>query len=97
MASSSTLMPEAVSSLTRVWRVKPRSYTYLPMQRLALPHIIPSDPSALKMRMEKSASGLGERPMSTRPSLPMPMCGRLQAMAAASGSAMAYSAVSTKM
>ena len=97
MASSSTLMPDAVSRRTRVWSVRPRSYTYLPMQRLALPHISPSEPSALKMRMVKSASGVSARPMSTRPSLPMPMWERLQAMDAAWGSGMAHCAVSTKI
>ena len=33
----------------------PLSYRYLPTQRMPLPHIFASLPSALKMRMEKSA------------------------------------------
>ena len=58
------------------------------MQRLALPHIMASEPSALKMRMEKSASGTGLRSMSTSPSEPMPLWRSLHAMAQACGSAM---------
>ena len=53
------------------------------MQRLALPHILASEPSALKMRMLKSA--LPDEPISTSPSLPMPVWGRLHATASSSG------------
>jgi len=37
--------------------VNPYSYTYLPTQRLPLPHIIASEPSALNIRILKSAFG----------------------------------------
>ena len=53
------------------------------MHRLALPHILASEPSALKMRMLKSA--LSERPISTRPSLPIPVCGALHFFESFSG------------
>lgn len=62
----------------------------------ALPHIMASEPSALKMRIEKSAPLVIEGlPMSTNPSLPMPVCGALHLMAAALGSGMLYNKVST--
>ena len=46
----------------------------------ALPHIIASEPSALNMRMEKSASADTGRPISTSPSLPMPLWRELHFM-----------------
>ena len=39
----------------------------------ALPHIMASLPSALKMRMVKSASGIELLPIKTNPSEPMPL------------------------
>ena len=54
-----------------------------------------SEPSALNMRMVKSASGTREQPMSTSPSAPMPVWGELHATAAAAGSATSLSRVST--
>ena len=65
------------------------------MHREALPHIIASEPSALKMRMEKSASGIGLLSMSTNPSLPMPLWRLLQAMAAVDGLPMVNRMAST--
>ena len=44
--------PESVSNLIVVLSVIPFSYRYLAMHRLALPHIIASEPSALKIRIE---------------------------------------------
>ena len=46
-------------------------YAYLPTQRLPFPHIIASEPSALKIRMLKSA--LSELPINISPSLPIPV------------------------
>ncbi len=90
-----TLTTSAV--LLRSLLVSPFSYRYLPMHRDALPHIMASDPSASKMRIEKSAStpssGL---PINTSPSLPyacMVSCSML--CAAFDGSGMAYFCVST--
>ena len=66
------------------------------MHLLALPHIIASDPSALKMCIEKSACDVSEGfPMSTKPSLAMPKWGRLHAMAAFSGCGMTSLSVLT--
>ena len=65
------------------------------MQRDALPHIIASEPSALKMRMEKSASGTGDAPISTSPSEPIPLWRSLQRMAAFEGFCMGYCMVLT--
>ena len=47
----SVLTPESVSRRISVRSVRPRSWRYLPMQREAFPHIMASEPSALKMRM----------------------------------------------
>ena len=47
--------PAAVSIVSSVFFVSPRSNTYLPTQRIPLPHISPSLPSALKIRIRKSA------------------------------------------
>ena len=91
--SFSILMPDRVSRVTAVWEVRPYSYKYLPMQRLALPHILASEPSALKMRILKSA--LFELPMSTRPSLPIPVCGALHSTESFSGLSMGYFRVFT--
>ena len=61
----------------------------------ALPHIIASEPSALNMRMEKSASADTGRPISTSPSLPMPLWRELHFMAASTGEGILYSNVLT--
>ena len=49
------MIPESVSSVMVVFVVNPYSNRYFPIQRLAFPHIMASEPSALKMRMLKSA------------------------------------------
>ena len=65
------------------------------MQREALPHIMASLPSALKIRIEKSASGTGDSPINTSPSLPIPLWRLLQAIAALLGSGILYNKVLT--
>ena len=65
------LIPDSVSKVISVLSVNPYSYTYLPTQRLPLPHIIASEPSALKIRILKSA--LSETPINISPSLPIPV------------------------
>ena len=66
------------------------------MHLLALPHIIASEPSALKMRIEKSASAsFCARLINTKPSLPMPKCGVLHRCAANSGLGITYFCKST--
>ena len=67
----------------------------MPTQREALPHIIASEPSALNMRMEKSASGVDGAPISTSPSPPMPLWRSLHRRAVSSGWGMSYSMVFT--
>ena len=59
------------------------SYTYLPIQRDAFPHIMASEPSALKIRMLKSA--IFDEPIRTSPSEPIPVWGALNLMASSSG------------
>ena len=81
--------PDSVSSRMAVLVVRPRSYRYLPIHRLALPHIMASEPSALKMRMEKSAPLIIDGwPISTSPSLPIPVWRSLHRRAVAVGSGM---------
>ena len=65
------------------------------MQREALPHIMASDPSALNILIEKSASGILALSINTKPSLPMPVCGALHAMDAFVGSGILYNNVFT--
>ena len=65
------LIPERVSSVITSLSVNPFSYTYLPMQREAFPHIMASEPSALNIRILKSA--FSDTPISTRPSAPIPV------------------------
>ena len=77
--------PDLVSNLITFLLVSCRSWRYFAMHLLAFPHIMASDPSALKMRMEKSASGTGLSPMSTRPSAPTPLCLSLHLTAASEG------------
>ena len=86
-------IPERVSKAISFLSVSPYSYTYLPTQRLALPHIMASEPSALKMRMLKSP--VSEGPIRTSPSLPMPVCGLLHSFANASGCETGYFRVLT--
>ena len=78
------LRPPLVSMVSSVLSVSPRSYTYLPTQRMPLPHMPASLPSELKIRMPKSAVSLGS--MRIRPSLPQPKWGLLITMARRSGS-----------
>ena len=66
------LIPDNVSISSSHLSVNPRSNTYLPTQRTALPHILPSEPSALNIRILKSA--ISERQISTIPSPPTPVC-----------------------
>ena len=68
--SQSVLMPARVSIVSSVLSVRPRSWTYLPTQRMALPHISEREPSALYISMQKSATSDGQ--ISTSPSPPMP-------------------------
>ena len=79
------LIPDSVSRVISVLSVKPYSYTYLPTQRLPLPHIIASEPSALKIRILKSA--LSEFPINISPSLPIPVWNLLHSIAFFSGAA----------
>ena len=65
------------------------------MHRDAFPHIIASEPSALNILIEKSASGSFASPINTRPSLPMPVCGALQTIEAFEGSGILYNNVLT--
>src|SRR5438132_1499293 len=55
-----------------VVRTRPWSYTYLATQRMPLPHISASLPSALNMRMR--ASALSDGQMRIKPSEPTPQC-----------------------
>ena len=65
----------------------PWSWTYLATQRMPLPHISDSLPSALNMRMRASARSDGQ--MRIRPSLPTPkwrsLMTRLRAAASRGG------------
>lgn len=65
------LMPDNVSSWMSVLLVRPSSYKYLPMQRLAFPHMRASEPSALNIRILKSAWSEGQ--IRTSPSEPIPV------------------------
>ena len=65
-------MPLSVSIFSSVFFVFPKSYRYFPTQRMAFPHILPSLPSALNIRIFASAVSLGQ--MSTTPSPPIPKC-----------------------
>ena len=64
----SVLMPLFVSTVSVCFFMPPRSNRYFPTQRMALPHIIPSLPSRLNMRIRASALSLLK--MSTMPSPP---------------------------
>ena len=82
--SQSVLMPARVSIVSSVLSVRPRSWTYLPTQRMALPHISEREPSALYISMQKSATSDGQ--ISTSPSPPMPKCRSDSRIAARDGS-----------
>ena len=64
-------------------RQMPLSYRYLPTQRMALPHILPSLPSRLNIRIFASATSEGQ--ISTAPSPPMPLCRSASRMDSPSG------------
>ena len=66
-------MPDSVSRRISVFVVRPFPKRYFPIHLEALPHIMASLPSALKMRMVKSASGIELLPIKTNPSDPMPL------------------------
>jgi len=70
--SQSRFMPLKVSISISLFGTAPLSNRYFPTQRIALPHIFPSLPSALNIRIFASARPLGQ--MSTIPSPPMPLC-----------------------
>lgn len=61
VCKSSVRIPERVSTVRCFLSVYPLSKTYLPTQRMPLPHILASLPSALKIRILKSATSEGER------------------------------------
>jgi hypothetical protein len=82
--SASVSTPRPVSTFMGLLRDKPWSHEYLATQRMPLPHISPSDPSTLNMRMRTSALSLGRIMIS--PSLPMPKCRSDTARATAPGS-----------
>ena len=84
-SSSSVFTPESVSMVMVVRpSVMPLSYRYLPTQRMPLPHIFPSEPSALKIRI--CASALSEGEIRIMPSPPIPKCGSLSLIESDSGS-----------
>ena len=83
MSSFNSFMPPRVSTVSLLLLTRPWSYTYFPTHRMALPHMIPSEPSALNIRICTSALSDGQ--MSTRPSDPMPKCLSLTVIAACSG------------
>lgn len=88
-------MPERVWRCMGFFLVTPLSWRNFATHRVPLPHIMASEPSLLKIRMEKSASGRVAAPMRMSPSLPMPKCGRLHLMAAAEGAGILYNNVLT--
>ena len=93
--SLSNFMPDNVSNEISLFAVSPYSYKYLPIQRLAFPHIRASEPSALNIRILKSA--IFDLSIRTNPSLPIPVCGLLQMIDFSSGFAIGYLVLSTYM
>ena len=71
VCSFRTLIPESVSSVMTFFWVNLLSYTYFPIHLEALPHIMTSEPSALNMRILKSA--LADFPINASPSEPIPV------------------------
>ena len=63
-------MPRPVSIASCFFGFRPRSKRYLATQRTPLPHISPSDPSALNIRIRTSARSEGM--IRIRPSPPTP-------------------------
>ena len=82
--SLSVLRPASVSTVISSLDTSPWSYAYLATQRMPLPHIWASLPSALNMRMRTWA--LSDGRMSIRPSAPMPKWRSLTKGATAAGS-----------
>ncbi len=72
MSRDSSRSPAPVSTARCRLFVSPLSYTYLPKQRMPLPHMAPSEPSALNIRILKSARWDGHTQM--MPSPPTPKC-----------------------
>ena len=82
---SSPRTPAPVSAVSRVFLgASPRSYASFATQRMPLPHISDSLPSAFHIRIRTSALSLGRIRMS--PSLPTPKRRSLTAFAIATGS-----------
>ena len=84
--TAQVFMPLLVSICSRGLRAMPSSYRYLATQRMALPHMAPSLPSALNMRI--FASAMSEGQMRIMPSPPTPLCRSDSRTARASGLAM---------
>ena len=93
--SFNVFTPESVSIVTVVLLVRPLSYTYLPTQRIPLPHILPCEPSALYISMKKSAFSEGLIRIS--PSEPIPNLTSLTLTAISTGLLTATSVQSTYM
>ena len=62
--SFSVLMPLNVSTVIVVLSTSLLSYRYLPTHRMPLPHILPSLPSRLNMRIFASATAEGQMAIS---------------------------------
>jgi len=69
---TNVLIPDKVSTVIVVLSVILLSYTYFATQRMPLPHILPSEPSALYILILKSATSDGLITIS--PSEPIPKC-----------------------
>ena len=68
MRSVSVFTPESVSTVMTVFLTARLSHRYFPTQRIAFPHIFPSLPSALNIRIAASAFCDGH--IRTMPSAP---------------------------
>ena len=68
--SVSSFTPDRVFTVMCSFRTTPLSYRYLPAQRIPLPHMLASLPSALKIRISQSASAHTKRKIT--PSAPTP-------------------------